>query len=129
MAKKPAKKAAVKKKTVKKKSPAKKSGLAQMTYSLSPELQEIVGSKKLSRPQIVKHLWAYIKAHKCQDAKNKRMIVPDKKLSEIFGKKPIDMLKLATHLHVLAKMAPLPDPKLPLLDSAPTSPVACQHRL
>ncbi len=49
----------------------------------------------MTRPQVVKKLWVYIKAHKCQDAKNRRMINPDKKLSEVIGKKPVDMLKLA----------------------------------
>ncbi len=77
----------------------KKSGLSQMTYSLSPELQAIVGAKSLTRPQIVKKLWVYIKAHKCQDTKNRRLIVPDKKLSSVIGNKPVDMLKLAGHLN------------------------------
>ena len=77
----------------------KKTGLSHLTYSLSDELQEIVGSKKLTRPQIVKKLWEYIKRHKCQDAKNRRLIVPDKKLSEVIGKKPVDMLKLASCLN------------------------------
>lgn len=85
-----------KKTTAKKKTGAKKkSGLSQQTYSLSPELQAVVGSKSLTRPQVVKKLWAYIKSHKCQDTKNRRLIVPDKKLSEVIGKKPVDMLKLA----------------------------------
>jgi len=73
----------------------KTSGLMQQSYSLSPELQEIVGAKKLSRPEVVKKLWVYIKARKCQDTKNRRMIVPDAKLAEVIGKKPVDMLKLA----------------------------------
>lgn len=77
----------------------KKSGLTQQMYELSPELQEVVGAKKLTRPQVVKKFWAYIKAHKCQDAKNRRMIVPDKKLAEVIGKKPVEMLKLAGHLN------------------------------
>jgi upstream activation factor subunit UAF30 len=96
------KKAAAKKRTVAKKKPAKKksgakrkSGLIQNTYALSPELQAVCGAKSLTRPQIVKKLWAYIKAHKCQDSKNKRMINPDSKLAEVIGKKPVDMLKLA----------------------------------
>ena len=66
-----------------------------MTYSLSPELQAIVGSKKLSRPLVVKKLWNYIKSHRCQDTRNRRMIVPDNKLSEVIGNRPVDMLKLA----------------------------------
>jgi DNA topoisomerase-1 len=75
---------------------ARKSGLSQITYSLSPQLQAVVGAKKLTRPQVIKKLWTYIKSHKCQDTKNRRLIVPDGKLEEVFGsKKPVDMLKLA----------------------------------
>lgn len=107
--KKAAKKKVVKKKVVKKKvakktktrkssGSRKTSGLNQLTYTLSDELQAVCGAKKLTRPQVVKQLWAYIKSHKCQDAKNKRMIVPDKRLEEVIGKKPVDMLKLAGHL-------------------------------
>ncbi len=96
------KKSAAKKKTVAKRKPAKKkaggkrkSNLVQKPYSLSPELQAVCGAKSLTRPQVVKKLWAYIKAHKCQDTKNRRMINPDSKLAEVIGKKPVDMLKLA----------------------------------
>jgi len=71
------------------------SGLTQLNYSLSPALAEIVGAKKSTRPQVVKKLWVYIKAKKLQDAKNKRLICPDKKLAEVLGSKPIDMLKMA----------------------------------
>jgi len=93
-------KTAAKKTTAKKKTGAKrKSGLTQMTYSLSPELAAIVGGKSMTRPMVVKKLWVYIKAKKCQDPKNRRMIVPDAKLAEVLGKKPIDMLKLATALN------------------------------
>ncbi len=73
-------------------------GLTKITYSLSPELQEIVGAKKLTRPQVVKKLWVYIKAKKLQDTKNRRMIVPDKKMAAVIGSKPVDMLKLAGKL-------------------------------
>ncbi len=73
----------------------KKSGLTQLEYNLSPELAEIVGMKKTTRPQVVKKIWVYIKAKKLQDSKNKRMINPDKKLSEVLGNRSIDMLKMA----------------------------------
>lgn len=89
------KRAASKAKAAPKSKTKRTSGLSQMSYSLSPELQAVVGAKSLTRPMIVKKLWAYIKAHKCQDAKNRRMIVPDAKLAEVIGKKPVDMLKLA----------------------------------
>jgi len=87
----------------KKKSSAPKtkrtSGLNQITYSLSEELQAVVKAKKLTRPQVVKKLWVYIKDNKCQDTKNRRMIIPDKTLAAVIGNKPVDMLKLAGHLN------------------------------
>src|SRR3990167_8339273 len=82
-------------KTVVKKKSKRKSPLSQINYNVSSELAAIVGSQRLTRPQIVKKLWAYIKSHKCQDTKNRRLIVPDNKLSIVLGKKPVDMLKLA----------------------------------
>ncbi len=89
-----------KKKTAKRKTATKKrrgggGGLTKMVCMLSPELQDVCGAKKLTRPQVMKKVWAYIKSHKCQDTKNRRMINPDKKLSEVIGNRSIDMLKLA----------------------------------
>ncbi|MGB7129083.1 MAG: type I DNA topoisomerase [Candidatus Rhabdochlamydia sp.] len=82
------------KKVVKKavKKPTKNAHL----YTLSSELQAVVKEEKLSRPEVVKKMWEYIKKHNCQDKKNKRLIIPDAKLAKVFGsKEPIDMLKLA----------------------------------
>jgi len=70
-------------------------GLTKTAYPLSADLACITGKKSMTRPQIMKGVWAYIKRHKLQDAKHRRMIKPDKKLSAIIGTKPIDMLKLA----------------------------------
>lgn len=67
----------------------------QPAATLSKELAAIVGATSMSRPEVTKQLWVYIKANKLQDPKNKRMIYPDDKLSKIIGKKPIDMMKLA----------------------------------
>jgi len=67
-----------------------------MTYSVSSDLGAIVGNGRHTRPQIVKKLWVYIKAKRCQDAKNRRLIVPDEKLARVFGgRRPVDMLKMA----------------------------------
>lgn len=88
------KKAAPKKKVTKPKV-KRQSKLMQTTYTVSPELQAVVGGKTMTRPQIVKKLWEYIKKHKCQDTKNKRMINPDKTLAEVIGSRSVDMLKLA----------------------------------
>lgn len=79
-----------------KKSAKKTSSRKQPEYSLSPELAKIVGSDSLSRPEVVKEVWKYIKEHNCQDSKNKRLIVPDALLVKVFGsKEPIDMMKLS----------------------------------
>ncbi len=77
----------------------------QMQYGLSAELAEIVGSKKATRPMVVKKIWAYIKAKKLQDSKNRRMINPDKKLGEVLGNRSIDMLKMAGALNKHIKKA------------------------
>jgi chromatin remodeling complex protein RSC6 len=97
----PKKRKSAAKKTARKSKPKtkRKSVLSQMNYSLSPELAEIVGSKKATRPQVIKKIWAYIKSKKLQDAKNRRMICPDKKLAEVLGSRPIDMLKMAGALN------------------------------
>lgn len=90
-AKKGAKKTAIK--GAKKAAPK---GSGHKAHSLSPELQAIVGEKELSRPEVVKKMWEYIKAHDLQDPKDKRQIVPDAKLAKVFGsKKPLNMMKLA----------------------------------
>ncbi len=73
----------------------KKSGLMMTECKLSAELAAVVGTKSATRPQVVKKLWVYIKKHKLQDAKKRRIIKPDSKLSEVLGKKPVDMLKMA----------------------------------
>lgn len=83
-----------------KKTPAKGKKKAaprkQTAHKLSKDLQAVVGDAELSRPEVVKKMWDYIKEHKLQDKKNKRLIVPDAKLAKIFGgKEPIDMMKLA----------------------------------
>jgi chromatin remodeling complex protein RSC6 len=51
----------------------------------SAELAAIVGSAPLPRTEITKRLWAYIKEHGLQDARNKRMINPDATLRPVVG--------------------------------------------
>lgn len=88
--KKVAAKKAPKKKTAKKKTAAKGKPLA-----LSPQLAAVVGAKELSRPEVTKKVWEYIKAKELQDPNNKRLIVPDNKLEKVFGHSdPVDMMKL-----------------------------------
>lgn len=61
---------------------------------VSEELAAVVGRGPMPRTEVTKKLWAYIKAHKCQDPKNKRNINPDDKLSKVLGKKAINMFEM-----------------------------------
>lgn len=96
---------AASKKTTAKKAPAKKSTKttekkkttrAQPTFHLSAPLAAVVGEKELSRGDVTKKMWDYIKANGLQDKENKRLIRPDAKLKAVLGTdQPVDMLKLA----------------------------------
>lgn len=63
---------------------------------LSAELSAIVGTDSLSRPEVTKKVWEYIKANDLQDPKDKRLIRPDAKLAKVFGNsEPLNMFQLA----------------------------------
>ncbi|MQM09979.1 hypothetical protein Taro_042871 [Colocasia esculenta] len=62
--------------------------------SLSPELQKFVGASELARTQVVKQLWAYIRKHNLQDPTNRRKIICDARLHELFNVKMIDMFQM-----------------------------------
>lgn len=62
---------------------------------ISEDLASVVGRGPMPRTEVTKKLWAYIKAHKCQDTKNKRNINPDDKLAKVFGgKKAVNMFEM-----------------------------------
>jgi chromatin remodeling complex protein RSC6 len=85
-AKKPAAKKAPAKKAAPKKAAKPRGGIA-MEVTPDAELGAIVGTKPLTRADLTKKIWAYIKANKLQDTKNKRNINADAKLKPIFGGK------------------------------------------
>ena len=61
----------------------------------SKELAAVVGDGPMPRTEVTKKLWAYIKKNQLQDAKNKRNINPDEKMSKIFGgKKAVNMFEM-----------------------------------
>ena len=49
---------------------------------------------KLSRPQVVKQLWVYIKENELQNPENKREILCDVNLRAVFGVDKIDMFRM-----------------------------------
>lgn len=59
------------------------------------KLAEVVGSTPLPRTQLTKKLWAYIKRHRLQDSRNRRMINADAKLKPVFnGKSKVSMFEM-----------------------------------
>ncbi len=99
MAKKKATKKAATKKTTAKKTTAKKATAKKATTKRKPNaafmraltpsdaLAEVIGAKAVPRTEVVKKLWAYIRKHNLQDAKNRRNINADAKLKPVFGGK------------------------------------------
>jgi chromatin remodeling complex protein RSC6 len=66
---------------------AQKNSAFMKPMKVSAALAEVVGSGPMARSEVVKKLWAYIKQHKLQDAKNKRNINADANLKAVFGGK------------------------------------------
>ena len=62
----------------------------------SSALAAVIGSDAISRPQVIKKIWEYIKANNLQDAINKRNINADAKLLPIFGKSQVTMFELTS---------------------------------
>jgi len=64
-----------------------------------PALAAIVGAKPLSRTEITKRVWGYIKRNGLQDKKQRRMINADAKLAAVFGgKKRVSMFDMTQHV-------------------------------
>ncbi len=64
------------------------------TVQLQPDtiLAAIIGPEPLSRTEVVKKLWEYIKANRLQ---SKRMIIADDKLKLLFGgRDQVDMFEM-----------------------------------
>jgi len=73
---------------------AKKSKFMQ-PMKVSEELAAVVGRGPMPRTEVTKKLWAYIKARKLQDPKNKRDIILDEKLVKVLGnKKSVNMFEM-----------------------------------
>lgn len=72
---------------------------------LSPEMAAVFDNEfsELTRPEVVKKLWEYIKKHDLQDPKDKRFILCDEKLTNVFNRPRVNCFKMAkfmsAHLH------------------------------
>ncbi|ART50291.1 DNA topoisomerase III [Acidovorax carolinensis] len=94
-AKKAAKPAAAKKAPATKTATAKAPRKAAAGKAPSAALAAVIGAEPVARPEAVKKMWEYIKAHNLQDPKDKRTIVADDKLRAVFGKDSAGMFELA----------------------------------
>ena len=94
-AKKAAKPAAAKKTPAPKTAAAKAPRKAAAGKAPSAALAAVIGTEPVARPEAVKKMWEYIKAHNLQDPKDKRTIVADDKLRAVFGKDSAGMFELA----------------------------------
>lgn len=76
---------------------------------VSPELRAIIGDKELTRTQVVKELWIYIREKNLQDPENRRKIVCNDALRSLLGCESTDMFKmnklLARHIITLENPA------------------------
>lgn len=78
-----------------KKEPAKKTRTTP-ALKLSSELADFLGVKELTRGDVIRQTWDYIKSHNLQDPKDKRVILPDAKLAKLLGtKEPVPMFQLS----------------------------------
>ena len=78
----------------------KKTGI-NMELNVSVELAAIIGTKtgeKISMPQALRRLWAYLREHNLQDPEDKRFFTPDAKLEPVFGKERKKVLYMAAYL-------------------------------
>jgi upstream activation factor subunit UAF30 len=62
----------------------------------SKELAAVIGAEPVSRTDVVKKMWAYIRANNLQDPRNKRQIKADEKMKAVFGKDTVSMFELAS---------------------------------
>ncbi|KAI1361449.1 DEK C terminal domain-containing protein [Xylaria arbuscula] len=72
----------------------KAGGGFQKPFNLSYPLAELCGESQLSRPQVVKKLWAHIKANELQDPNDKRQILCDDKMQAVFKVAKVDMFQM-----------------------------------
>lgn len=63
--------------------------------NLSSDLEAVIGKGPLSRGEVVKKIWEYIKKHNLQNPQNRRNIIADAKLKPLFaGKGEVSMFEM-----------------------------------
>ena len=75
-------------------------------FNLSPQLSELLGITHGTRPQILYHLWQYIKLNSLQDNENPKIVINNKQLSQIFNCEKMEISSLISRLSDHLKIPP-----------------------
>jgi upstream activation factor subunit UAF30 len=68
-------------------------GLAQKVQP-DDQLSAVIGKEAVTRAEMTKKIWDYIKKNNLQDSQNRRQINADAKLRPIFGKDQVSMFEM-----------------------------------
>jgi upstream activation factor subunit UAF30 len=58
------------------------------------QLAAVIGKEPVTRAEMTKKIWDYVKSNELQDAKDRRAINADAKLRPIFGKDQVSMFEM-----------------------------------
>jgi upstream activation factor subunit UAF30 len=61
---------------------------------VSPELEAVVGPGPMTRADVTKKIWEYIKEKNLQNPANKRNVLADDKLRAVFNKDEVTMFEM-----------------------------------
>ena len=75
-------------------------------FNLTPQLSELLGITHGTRPQILYHLWQYIKLNSLQDNENPKIVINNKQLSQIFNCEKMEISSLTSRLSDHLKIPP-----------------------
>src|SRR3954451_9289828 len=75
-----------------------KGNALQRLLQPSEALAAVVGPGPLPRGEVVSKGWEYIKSHNLQNPDNRREILADDKLKEVFGTDKVTMFEMNKHL-------------------------------
>lgn len=87
-----------KKRKAKSKNSSVKKKRRQPLYRLSEELTSVVGTDVMSRPQVVKEIWVYIRGNELQNPNDKREIFCDEKLQAVMKRSKVTMFNMNKEL-------------------------------
>ena len=75
-----------------------KGNALQKPLQPSDALAAVVGSGPLPRGKVVSKVWDYIRSHNLQNPEDRRDILADAKLREVFGKDKVTMFEMNKYL-------------------------------